>query len=476
MTVGKKLLLCTGAMLALLLVMGFGSIDAISGLGDRLNITATETTRKVELVGIINQAVAEMRLAVRGELLFSTYKEPRELAEAREMFQGASGRIEHALAEIRPMLVTDRGIKAAAHISDAMVEWKAVEADVYSLVSAGKLAEANQLRQERQAEIAKRMSQSSATIGEMQHGLLQQAAEAGRTTTARGWWIVFSLAALGVAAGVGVALVVRSITRTLHALAGEMREGAEHVASASAHIASSSQSLALGSSQQAASIEETSASSEEINSMSQQNRESAREAAELVARSQRNFEDANRVLGEMVTAMDEIGASSDSISRIIKVIDGIAFQTNILALNAAVEAARAGEAGMGFAVVADEVRTLAQRSAQAARDTASLIADSLEKSKGGRSKVGEVAASIRAITTDAGQVKALVEEVHLSSQEQSQGMAQIGKAIAQIERITQSTAASAEESASAGQELNAQSESLRNVVSRLAALVGEQGA
>ena len=141
-------------------------------------------------------------------------------------------------------------------------------------------------------------------------------------------------------------------------------------------------------------------------------------------------------------------------------IDEIAFQTNILALNAAVEAARAGEAGMGFAVVADEVRNLAQRCAQAAKDTASLIEESIAKSNDGKSKVDQVAAAIREITEESTTIKTLVDEVNLGSQEQARGMEQIGKAITQMEQVTQKTAANAEESASAAEELNAQSESL----------------
>jgi methyl-accepting chemotaxis protein len=160
------------------------------------------------------------------------------------------------------------------------------------------------------------------------------------------------------------------------------------------------------------------------------------------------------------------------VSKIIKTIDEIAFQTNILALNAAVEAARAGEAGMGFAVVADEVRTLAQRSAQAAKDTAVLIEESIAKANDGNQKVSLVTSAIAAITDSSVKAKGLVDEVSVASRQQSQGIEQVSQAIAQMEKVTQTNAASAEESAAVSQELSAQAEEASSVVRKLMDLVG----
>jgi methyl-accepting chemotaxis protein/methyl-accepting chemotaxis protein-1 (serine sensor receptor) len=174
----------------------------------------------------------------------------------------------------------------------------------------------------------------------------------------------------------------------------------------------------------------------------------------------------------MVVAMGEITAGSGKISKIIRVIDEIAFQTNILALNAAVEAARAGEAGMGFAVVADEVRNLAQRSAQAAKDTAGLIEDSIAKSNGGKAKVDEVALAIHTITDEFSRIRGLVDEINVGSEEQAKGTSQIGRVISQMEQSTQKSAAGAEESASVAEQLTAQSRALSDVVNRLAGMLG----
>ena len=206
--------------------------------------------------------------------------------------------------------------------------------------------------------------------------------------------------------------------------------------------------------------------------MARKNTENSRMAADSMNEASQRVVEANRNLEPMVISMNEINVSSDKISKIIKVIDEIAFQTNILALNAAVEAARAGEAGMGFAVVADEVRNLAQRCAQAAKDTAGLIEESITKSNDGKGKLDLVATAVKSITVSAEKVKTLVEEVKLGSGEQSRGIEQVAKAITEMEKVSQSTAASAEESASASEELSAQSDTLRTIVVRLNGMVG----
>jgi methyl-accepting chemotaxis protein/methyl-accepting chemotaxis protein-1 (serine sensor receptor) len=276
-------------------------------------------------------------------------------------------------------------------------------------------------------------------------------------------------------AGVVTGYVVHQICRQLRQTVTELGEGSVQTASAASQVSSSSQSLAQGASEQAASLEETSASSEEINSIARKNTENSQSASAEMAKAAQLVGETNARLEHMVASMKDITESSQKISKIIKVIDEIAFQTNILALNAAVEAARAGEAGMGFAVVADEVRNLAQRSAQAAKDTASLIEESIEKSTTGGRNLDLVAEGVQAITASTSQVKTLVDEVNLGSAEQARGIEQIAKAITQMEQVTQKTAANAEESAAAAEELNAQSETLETVVERLAAMVGGGG-
>jgi methyl-accepting chemotaxis protein/methyl-accepting chemotaxis protein-1 (serine sensor receptor) len=285
---------------------------------------------------------------------------------------------------------------------------------------------------------------------------------------------VAALLAVLLGSGIGF-FIVRSTNSVLRATVTELRDGATQVVSAAGQVATSAQSLSQGATEQAASLEETSASMEEMASMTRRNGENATQAAGLVASVSRQVTESNVALEGMVGSMAAIKESSNKVAKIIKTIDEIAFQTNILALNAAVEAARAGEAGMGFAVVADEVRNLAQRSAQAAKDTASLIEESIAKSQEGAGKVQEVATAIGAITESVTKVKGIVDEVREASQQQTQGIDQVAQAIAQMEKVTQTTAATAEESAAASEELNAQAETSMSVVGQLEALVGGSG-
>ncbi len=245
---------------------------------------------------------------------------------------------------------------------------------------------------------------------------------------------------------------------------------------AAAEVSASGQELADGASRQAAALEETSATLEEISSMTKRNSEHALHAKDLSAQTRHAAEQGTSRMAGMQEAMNEIKASSDNIAKIVKSIDEIAFQTNILALNAAVEAARAGEAGAGFAVVAEEVRALAQRSAHAARETAEKIEDSIHKSEQGVQLSTAVAESFQDIAAKARQMDDLVAEIATASHEQSQGVGQVSSAIADMDKVTQSNAATAEESASAAEELNQQAHSIHDLIKSFHDLVGGSAA
>ncbi len=266
-------------------------------------------------------------------------------------------------------------------------------------------------------------------------------------------------------------LIIVGITKPINKIVDGLNESAQQVSAASEQLSSSSQQLAEGSAEQASSIQETSSTLQQSSSMVRQNTENTKQAASLAKYTKDSADKGNKEMKNMMVSMAELKKSSDEIAKIIKVIDEIAFQTNILALNAAVEAARAGEAGMGFAVVAEEVRNLAQRSAQAAKDTAAIIESNINLSEKGVEISREVNESLEEINVQAQKVSELLDEVSAASHEQAQGIAQINKAITQMEQVIQSNASTAEESASASEELSSQACNMKEIVNHLVALV-----
>ena len=283
------------------------------------------------------------------------------------------------------------------------------------------------------------------------------------------------ISALALALAIGW-FITRTTNAVLRSISESLDDGANQVASASSQVAAASQTLAEGASEQAASLEETSASLEEMASMTQRNADNASHAKETAVQTRQSADLGAQQMNTLLTAMDSIKRASEEVTKILKNIDEIAFQTNILTLNAAVEAARAGEAGAGFAVVADEVRNLAHRCAAAAKETAVKIEDSVKKSQQGAELSGEVAKSFTDIQGKIRELDQLVAEIATASREQSQGIGQVNTAVTQMDKVTQSNAASAEESASASEELNSQAAALKETVISLQQLLGAAGA
>ncbi len=266
-------------------------------------------------------------------------------------------------------------------------------------------------------------------------------------------------------------LIIRSITRPIRKVIAGLSDSSEQLSASSIQVSSASQSLAEGASEQAAGLEETSASMEEMGSMTKQNADHARQAKIMMGEAQGIVKKVNTHMDQMGQAITEITRTSEETEKIIKTIDEIAFQTNLLALNAAVEAARAGEAGAGFAVVADEVRNLAMRAAEAAKNTSSLIENTITAIKKGNELTVATRDAFQENTLVSGKISNLIDEIASASEEQSQGIGQVSQAVAEMDRIVQQNAAAAEESASASEELNAQATQMKDLVNDLVGLI-----
>ena len=286
-------------------------------------------------------------------------------------------------------------------------------------------------------------------------------------------WAIFILGLIGAVVIVGIAiLIVRSITGPINGIIGVLAKGSEVTASAAGQVSSASQHLSQGATEQAASLEQTSTSLDQMNSMTTKNSENAKHATEFANEALANADKGEIAVKEMQSAMSDINESSDSISKIIKTIEEIAFQTNLLALNAAVEAARAGEHGKGFAVVAEEVRNLAKRSADAAKDTADLIEDSIAKAKNGAEIADKAGESLSIITETSKTVADIIAEISAASVEQAEGISQVSNAVSQMDQVTQQNASVSEQAACSAEELSRQAEALQEAISELQQVVG----
>lgn len=467
-TVGQRI--GTGffaVLLVLLLVAFFGYTDIHQAVGEFKEYRSD--ARHSNLAGRIQANFLEARIHVKDY----RYTGKAELVKRFEERETKSARY---VAEGQKSIVDPEQLKMLATIEQQLADYTTLF---------GELQKATAWRDTRQiAEIYRRMGAVGETIDHeverLKLGFIAEQDEAGprinhQLLEAQNTIVVICVSALLL--GVGLSwIIARSITGPLRELTDSLGAGAEQTAAAAGQVSAASQALAEGASEQAASLEETSASLEELSSMTKRNADGSRQAKAAAAGARDSAAAGGNQMQAMQQAMQTIKSASDDITKILKTIDEIAFQTNILALNAAVEAARAGEHGAGFAVVAEEVRALAQRSAVAAKETAAKIEHSVVQSTQGVQISAEAAKSFTDIQGRIQQLDTLVAEIAAASGEQSQGIEQVSTAVSQMDTVTQSNAGSAEETAAAAEELNSQSIMLKDAVAQLQALVGTKAA
>jgi len=494
LTIGKKLGLGVATLGAFLAVLSFTSLRAISKLGEALDQSVNGTAKKLELVAATRAAFQEMKhqslkdqiaYAIRelekgssstAAISCSSCHSPAGVDESVRTMEAAERTMRKGTVELQRLISDETSRSALTTIETGASAWLTHNRQYLALANSQKFEDAHAILRDQMFPILDQAEKAEQILAQRERDALARADQSAQATIKQSRWTAFVLIGLNLLVVGFVLWLVNGATASFRVAVAEMQAGSEQVTAAAGQVTAASQSLAQGASEQAASLEETSASSADVAAAARRNGDNSRAAANLMDQSMVRFVETNQSLKSMIQAMGGIKTQSDKISIVIKVIDEIAFQTNILALNAAVEAARAGEAGMGFAVVANEVRNLAQRSAQAARDTALLIEEMVAKADDGRAKVDQMAGAIRVITDDATKVKTLVDEVNQESQEQSRGIEQIGSAITRIDQVTQQTAANAEQNASTAEELDAQSKALMGVVGRLSAMLDGVGA
>ncbi|SDU01750.1 methyl-accepting chemotaxis protein [Verrucomicrobium sp. GAS474] len=499
-TIGKRILVGCALLILINTVVGIFSCISISKLKSHTESIVTNWIPGINDAGAINAEIRTLNRLILQHILADT---PEAKAKVETTFKTQLELVDKLVKDYGQSIdPEERELYAAmtrtvaAYIAQAKV--------VEGLSAAGQAKEAHETFDQQIVPLY--AAARDAVVAENKYNQKGADVEGAETTSLAKFAFAAVASSVVIAFVVGLLtafLNIRSITTALNAVSSSINDGSAQVASAAGQVSSNSQSLADGASEQAASLEETSASLEEISSMTQRNAESAQSAQALSGQARAAAETGALRTGEMQQEMaairqasDEMGAaiadiraSGNNVSKIIKTIDEIAFQTNILALNAAVEAARAGEAGAGFAVVAEEVRSLAQRSADAAKETAQMIEASVAQSARGVevnqrvavrvASIAEKSAGVRVsldeIVTKVREVDALVSSIASASKEQTEGIGQVTKAVSAMDKVTQSNAAGAEETASAAQQLDTQSQELSAAVDILARLVNGSG-
>ena len=503
LSIASRLGLAFAAVIAIAAVVVGVGINRLAAVTDGLTLIAIDRLPKVQMLSRIIQDVDVISRELRDALILT---EPAKASAAIDAAVQARQRIGKTLDALVPTIKSEKGKQLLATVLQTRSAFIPAQIEFIELVRAGKAAEATKFLDERlrpvqlaytdalHASEAEQLAQITQAVqaGEGQYAqakVLMFALLAAMAATGAflGWWITRSItgpinAAVDVAERVAqgdlgssfaatsndetgrLLAALKAMNENLAGIVSTVRNSSDSIATGSAQIASGNADLSQRTEEQASALEQTAASMEELGSTVKQNADNARQANQLAMSASTVAMRGGEVVGQVVQTMKGINDSSKKIADIISVIDGIAFQTNILALNAAVEAARAGEQGRGFAVVASEVRSLAQRSAEAAKEIKSLITASVERVEQGTMLVGQAGVTMDEVVSSIRRVTDIMGEISSASTEQSQGVSQVGEAVSQMDQVTQQNAALVEESAAAADSLRQQAQQLVSAV------------
>jgi methyl-accepting chemotaxis protein len=476
------------AILALMTILSTSSWFAATSLGGMLNAVAVTSSTETELIEAISDGVQEMQDQAKQTQLSHAIGTLEGSAGAnrgrcsgchaieaaekdRAQFEATGARIEESIAALGGMIPDDKSRQALDTIRRNLKDWVALYREYLKTTGAGQFETAHSIIVDRMLPLRREIDTAVGQLTSAHRARLDRSAQEATRTTASSRWTTLGVIALAALAMVAIMFGLRRTSRSLHGITVELGQRARQMAGMAQEVSTGSQSAAQGATEQAESLHQVSASTAEINTAANRNAERAGTSAELSSEFGRSLGEANERLAQLLLAMGEIQSGSEKVASIVRLIDDIAFQTNILALNAAVEAARAGESGLGFAVVAEEVRNLAQRSAQAAKETAQLIEQAIGAATKGKSKLGDVSAAFERLTAGAGRVNQLAGDVRSGSLDQARQVKEITERIEYLSGLTDRASAGALEGARSGESLSEEAAGLTGLVTQLSALV-----